>query len=215
MDAIVHSTDAMNAIELLKQQHREVDELFARFEKSKRTNEKEKLFLEIAARLVAHDAIEREIFYPACEKVLGEDEHLMEGIAEHGLVEFSIFRADKARGKPTFEYLVTVFKEMVEHHVEEEEKEILPKVSKKMSNATLERLGEAMLARFEEAMSHDFRPPLRANLQQVLGGRVKTVPKRSARSTPRKRTTSASTRRRTGARTKRATGAKRGAARSR
>ena len=195
----------MNAVELLKEQHREVDSLFKQFEKAKRLNEKEEIFLEIASRLVSHDAIEREIFYPACEKVLGENEKLMEGIAEHGLMEFSIFRADKARGRATFDYLVGVLAEMVEHHVDEEEKEILPKVARKMGNELLERLGESMLERFELAMARDFRRPLRQNLEQVLAGRTRTTPpKRTARPARRKRITSA-TQRKAGAGTKRAT----------
>jgi hemerythrin superfamily protein len=184
----------MNAIELLKQQHREVRDLFKQFEKAKRANEKERIFLGIAARLVGHDAIEREIFYPACENVLGENDHLMEGIAEHGLIEFSVFRADKGRNKPTFDYLVTVLKEMVEHHVEEEEKEILPKISKMMDAELLDRLGERMSARFEQSMGRDFRRSLRQNLEQVLAGRVRPLPaKRPARATTtRKRAASSS-----------------------
>jgi len=167
-------------------------------------NEKEDIFLELAARLVSHDAIEREIFYPACEKILGEDEHLIEGIAEHGLIEFSIFRADKGRKKETFDYLVTVLKEMVVHHVEEEEKEILPKVAKKMDAALLERLGARMSARFDESMERDFRRPLRQNLEQVLAGRTRTLPaKRPARATTRKRAASATPRRKPAARSAR------------
>lgn len=200
----------MNAVELLKEQHREVAALFKRFDKARRKDEKEELFLDIAARLVSHDAIEREIFYPACEKILGEDEALLEGIAEHGLIEFSIFRADKARGAATFEYLVTVLKEMVEHHVEEEEEEILPEMERKAGAATLERLGEAMLERFEAAMAKDFRRPLREDLQQVLAGRTRTVPpKRRARTTKRKRAASGGARGKAGARSKRATGGRR------
>lgn len=185
----------MNAVELLKKQHREVDALFKRFEKAKRDAEKETIFLEVAARLVAHDAIEREIFYPACERALGKVDPLMEGIAEHGLVEFSVYRADKGRGRDGFEYLVTSLKEMVEHHVEEEEKELLPKVQKTLSDAALEKLGAAMLARFEEGMATDFRKPLRQNLEQVLLGKNKTTPpKRPARTKSPKRATRSRTR---------------------
>lgn len=170
----------MNAVELLKKQHREVDALFKRFEKAKRDEEKETIFLEVAARLVAHDAIEREIFYPACERALGKVDPLMEGVAEHGLVEFCLYRADRAHGTEGFEHLVDVLKENVQHHVEEEEKELLPKVEKKMGDAALEKLGKAMLARFEEAMASDFRKPLRHNLEQVLLGKTKTPPPKRA-----------------------------------
>lgn len=194
----------MNAIDLLKKQHREVDALFKQFDKAKRSSEKERIFSTIAARLVAHDAIEREIFYPACEKVLGDDETLMEGIAEHGLIEFSVFRADKGKDRQTFDYLVTVLKEMVQHHVEEEEKEILPKISKKLDSSQLERLGTRMEARFEVAMNEDFHSPLRKNLEQVIVGRVRTAPaKRPARTTATRKRTTAGARRKSAARTAR------------
>jgi hypothetical protein len=194
----------MNAIELLKKQHREVDALFKRFEKAKTDDQREAIFLEVASRLVAHDAIEREIFYPACERALGENEEVMEGIAEHGLIEFSVFRADKAKNKAPFEYLVKVLAEMVQHHVEEEEHEVLPKMEKKLSDAQLERLGSKMLERFELAMSKDFHSPLRDNLMQVLAGRSKTrAPKRTARTTAPRRAKSTRSRAGAGAQAKR------------
>ncbi|HVH41434.1 MAG TPA: hemerythrin domain-containing protein [Labilithrix sp.] len=173
----------MNAVDLLKEQHREVNQLFTRFERAKRSDEKQKIFLDLAARLVAHDAIEREIFYPACERVLGKSEPLMEGIAEHGLMEFSIFRADKARDSEPFDYLVTVLREIVQHHIEEEESEILPEAASHMGEDMLEALGKTMTKRYAASMEGDFRLPLRKNLEQVVSGRAKAAkrPARTAR----------------------------------
>lgn len=198
----------MNAVELLKHQHQEIDTLVEHFENAKRDDEKEAIFLDLAAHLVAHDAIEREIFYPACERALGETEPLMEGIAEHGLIEFSVFRADKARGKDSFDYLVRVLAETVKHHVEEEETEVLPDVEDAMGEEELDALGEEMLERFEASMGKNFRTPLRRNLEQVLGGRTKTTPARpkTARATARTRATQ-------GGRKRAAQGGKRAAAR--
>jgi hemerythrin superfamily protein len=194
----------MNAVELLRQQHREVDQLFSRFDRSTKPDDKHKLFLDIAARLVAHDAIEREIFYPACERVLGKNERLMEGIAEHGLMEFSLFRADKARGKETFTSLVRVLAEMVKHHVEGEEEEILPEAMKKMGEDMLEELGSAMQKRADVLMKKDFRPSLRAHLQEVLAGRgVTPTRKRIAGAGARKRAAAPTARKRAAAPTAR------------
>lgn len=61
----------MKATDLLKQQHDEVKELFGRVEAAPRATTKRKLFEELAANLVAHDGIERELFYPACEETMG------------------------------------------------------------------------------------------------------------------------------------------------
>jgi hemerythrin superfamily protein len=173
----------MKANELLEQQHRLVEELFDQFEQADES-EKQEAFLELAANLVAHDAIERELFYPACEEAIeGEDgeDVLGESLVEHGVVEFCLFRADKNRADASeLEKYVTVLKEVVMHHVKEEEDELLPRAKKAMGAKQLEELGAEMESRFEKAMKSDFRRPLRENLQQVLEGKAKTKKASSA-----------------------------------
>jgi hypothetical protein len=171
----------MKANELLEQQHRMVEELFDEFEQADES-EKADVFEQIAANLVAHDAIEREIFYPACEEtMMGEEEEedvLGESLVEHGVVEFCLFRADKNRTNASeLEKYVTVLKEVVMHHVKEEEDELLPKAKKSLGAEKLEELGAEMESRFEKALKSDFRRPLRENLQQVLEGKAKTTKK--------------------------------------
>ena len=58
---------AMKATDVLKEQHHEVEDLFKKLQKAD-IQEKRHVFDEIAQNLVAHDAIERQIFYPACQK---------------------------------------------------------------------------------------------------------------------------------------------------
>jgi hemerythrin superfamily protein len=167
----------MKAHELLEQQHRQVEDLFDQFEQAEE-GEKAEVFEQLAATLVAHDAIEREIFYPACEEILEpEDEEavLGESLVEHGVVEFCVFRADKNKADAAeLDKYVTVLKEVVMHHVKEEEDELLPKAKRGMDEEKLEALGAEMESRFHKAMKSDFRRPLRENLQQVLEGRAKT-----------------------------------------
>jgi hypothetical protein len=164
----------MKANELIQEQQRLVEDLFEQFESAKGAA-KTRIFEKIAANLVGHDAIEREIFYPACEEALEDDDILGESLVEHGVVEFCIFRADQNQGQDEFDKYVTVLKEVVMHHVKEEEKELLPK-AKRALKERLEELGQAMEARFEEAMQGDFRAPLRDALEQVLAGKTKTAP---------------------------------------
>ena len=165
----------MKATDLLESQHEEVADLFERIEKAD-DDDKSELFEKLAARLVGHDAIEREIFYPAVERKLGMTEDLGEALVEHGVVEFSLYQADQALGENDFDHKLTVLKEMVEHHVEEEEREFFPKVEKALGATRLEELGAQMQARFEAALKSDFRVPLSANLRQVLAGALKTKP---------------------------------------
>lgn len=178
----------MKATDLLKSQHKVVSDLFKRIEKSKKTEEKGELFEELASSLAAHDAIEREIFYPACEAKMGLNHLLSEAIVEHGVVEFSLYLADQALGKDDFDAKVTVLKDVVEHHVEEEEKEFFPKVERALGAEKLKELAVQMEARFEEAKSEDFRGPLHKNLREVLAGATRTVDNPKAKKTAAKKT---------------------------
>ena len=162
----------MKATDLLEQQHREVEKLFEALEGEEDTAKKTEIFEELASALVAHAAIEREIFYPACEKAMGMSDLLGESLVEHGVIEFSLYEADRAQGEADFEFKCTVLKEMVEHHVDEEEDDFFPKVEDALGDE-LEELGQRMEQRFEKAREEDFRTPLHHNLQQVLEGAIK------------------------------------------
>jgi hemerythrin superfamily protein len=180
----------MKATALLKKQHKEVADLFERIEASEQASEKKALFEELAGKLVAHDGIEREIFYPACEKKLtGEEDKDMlgEALVEHGLVEFTLFNADRERGKE-FDARVKVLKDIVEHHVEEEEKELFPEVEKAFAGSELEALGQRMEEAFDEKVEEDFRPALQKNVRQVVNGAIKTSARAPAKRAAAKRT---------------------------
>jgi len=177
-----------DAISLLKSQHEEVKALFKKIEKTSAKPRKVALFEELAGKLVAHDAIEREIFYPACERTMGMTDLLGEALVEHGLVEFSLYEADQARRSSDFAFKCKVLSEVVEHHVEEEENEFFQKVKKAFEKEQLVSLGERMKARFEEAVATgDFRTPLHKNLKQVLAGALKPGKRPSAKKSPRRK----------------------------
>ncbi|HWA72006.1 MAG TPA: hemerythrin domain-containing protein [Polyangiaceae bacterium] len=164
---------AKSATSLLTQQHDEVKALFKRIEGASSRAAKVKLFEELAHNLVAHDAIEREIFYPACERALGMTDLLGEALVEHGVVEFCLYQADQAGKSADFGFKCQVLKEVVLHHVKEEEGDFFPKVERALSKPELERLGARMKARFDQAKAADFRAPLHQNLKQVLAGALK------------------------------------------
>lgn len=178
----------MKATDLLKDQHKEVATLFKHIESAKGGAEKNKLFEELAKNIAGHDAIEREIFYPACQKEMGTTDLLGEALVEHGVVEFSLYLADQARGEDDFDFKITVLREIIEHHVEEEENELFPKVEKALGAEMLEQLGAEMEERFEESKEDDFRPPLHDNLSQVLAGAMETEPEDSSKKPVAKKT---------------------------
>jgi hypothetical protein len=164
----------MKATALLKRQHQDIDRLFKRIEKTDGA-EQVAHFERLAATLVAHDAIERELFYPACAKALSANdtkEILGEAVIEHGVLEFCLYLADRHRNARSFAEHVMVLKEFVQHHVDEEEKELLPKVDKALQNGRLNALGDEMRERFDEVVAGDYRRALRTSLRRVLGRRT-------------------------------------------
>ena len=163
----------MKATQLLEQQHRDVEKLFKALKDDETDDRKTEIFGELAAMLVAHDGIEREIFYPACEKAMGMTDLLGESLVEHGAIEFNLYEADEAQGKDDFTFKVKVLQEMIEHHVKEEEDELFPEVEAAIDAEELEKLAQRMEQRFSEARSQDYRKPLHENLRQVLAGAIK------------------------------------------
>ena len=108
-----------DAVALLKQDHREVEDLFAQYEKASGEGRKQKLATQICTELSIHAEIEEEIFYPACEGKVDED-LLKESYVEHDGAKVLI--AEIIAGEPDDEFYdakVKVLQEQIEHHVQE------------------------------------------------------------------------------------------------
>jgi hemerythrin superfamily protein len=138
----------MDAIDLLKSQHREVEKLFSKIEGAKSPREKEKLFGQLADALAGHATIEEHQFYPSVRAKRTED-ILLESLEEHlGIKRVLADLLELDAKDETFEAKITVLKEQVEHHVGEEEKDLFPKVRKLFDKDELQALGEKMHAEF-------------------------------------------------------------------
>ena len=112
---------APDAVTLLKEDHRRVEELFKEFQKAKGDGAKKKIAEKICAELIVHTELEEKIFYPACEGKVKEDD-LQEAYVEHDSAKVLI--AEIANGGPDddfYEAKVKVLQEEIEHHVKEEE----------------------------------------------------------------------------------------------
>jgi len=171
------SGEKKDAIELLKADHREVEQLFGQFESSTGRQQRKKLIETIAAALTAHAIIEEEIFYPACrEKHVGHDA-LDEAQVEHDTVKLLV--ADLLKSSQDDDYYqakVTVLSEYVKHHVGEEEEPsdgIFARA--KSAGLDMDRLGEKLQARKDQLMSDEKRligrpPKIRSlNLSRLTG----------------------------------------------
>jgi hemerythrin superfamily protein len=143
---------ARDAIALLKEDHRKVEDLFAQFEKASGDGRKEKLARQICLELSVHAAIEEEIFYPACEGNVDED-LLKESYVEHDAAKVLIAEIEAGNGESDefFDAKVKVLQEEIEHHVEEEEKrETGVFAQARRSEMDLDALGEQLAARKQE-----------------------------------------------------------------
>jgi len=147
----------MNAIKMLKQQHREVEKLFKQFDSAKSAGPRQKAFEEIADALAVHATIEEKHFYPAVKKAQTED-ILLEAVEEH--LEIKRVIADLLEmdgGEDQFAAKVKVLQEDVEHHVEEEEGEMFPKVEKLFDDEQLEAIG-ALMDETQEQLKREGNP---------------------------------------------------------
>jgi hemerythrin superfamily protein len=111
-----------DAVMLLKADHREVEDLFGKFQKAKDESKKWEIAQQICNELKIHTRIEEEIFYPAFEGKV-EDELYHESYIEHDAAKVLINDIMGSGGKGEFfEAKVTVLCEEIHHHVKEEEK---------------------------------------------------------------------------------------------
>ena len=141
----------MDPVKLLKKQHREVEALFKRIGKTEGASERRRLMEEISAKLTLHTKLEEEIFYPALREVPTKkaEEMVLEAYEEHHVVKLVLAELPKVDPEDErFEAKMTVLSELVDHHADEEEKEMF-KTAQKLGKDELEALGERMEERFE------------------------------------------------------------------
>ena len=137
----------MNALELLKQDHQTVAELFEQAEQTQNEKQKHKLFEQIKTELETHTRIEETVFYPKLEEYEELKDMVLEAYEEHKQVktllrEISALTANSEK----FDAKLKVMKENVEHHVEEEENEMFPEVQNCLSTMDLDELGQELAA---------------------------------------------------------------------
>jgi hemerythrin superfamily protein len=138
----------MNALELLKQDHRAVKKLFEQAEGTEDQKEQQQIFKQIKKELETHTRIEESIFYPAMQKHEALKDMVLEAIEEHRQVKALLKEMDDlVNGSEKFEPKLQVLMENVEHHAEEEEEgKMFPKVREIVDQAALEELGQELEA---------------------------------------------------------------------
>lgn len=156
----------MDAIEMLTAQHRQVDELFEEIESAK-GDEKRMLFIQLADMLAAHSVIEERHFYPMV-RAKQTEELLDESLEEHLSVKRLL--SDLLRMElddERYDAKISVLKEQVQHHVEEEEGELFPQVRKLFDADVLEGIGQEMTATMVELVDQEPRNDVFESVEQA------------------------------------------------
>lgn len=143
----------MNAFELLKKDHKKVSDLFKQLEETteRAVKTREELFAQVKQELEIHSRIEEQILYPVLKEAKETHEITLEAIEEHNVVKQLLEElSTMAVGDEVWTAKLTVLKENVEHHVEEEEGEMFKDARKVLSAEQIEELGAQLEAAKQE-----------------------------------------------------------------
>ncbi len=141
-----------DAIALLKQDHEKVRGLLGQLENATGAR-RGKLLAQVEQELKIHTTIEEEIFYPAYRDAARkkEDKKLyFEALEEHHVVDLVMPEVSEGSTPEELKAKAKVLKDIVEHHADEEEKEMFPRARKALERNELRELGERMQTRKEE-----------------------------------------------------------------
>jgi len=146
----------MDALTLLKEDHDKVKKILSDLDSTTERGVKtrQELFAKVKNELQVHEAIEEEIFYPALKEHPKAKEPVLEGYEEHNVVDMVMHEIEGAPfDDETWGAKLTVMKENVEHHIEEEENEMFKQARQVFDRQDLEDLGDRMQSRKQELLS--------------------------------------------------------------
>lgn len=136
----------MNAIDLIIQDHREVDNMYEQFQRSQDSEQKRDLVNQMIHELSVHAAVEEEIFYPMVRNELPQGDSLAdEALHEHGEIKQILHDLDGMDTDDSgLDAMVGNLIQEVRHHVEEEETDILPPIRERLDGQRLEEIGDEL-----------------------------------------------------------------------
>ena len=163
----------MNAISLLTQDHRNVEQLFTRFAEAESPEEKRGITDKVIEQLSVHAEIEEQFFYPAVAARLEERGEVREAVEEHHTAKVALWELERLpTTAPNFDAKFTVMKANVLHHVGEEEGDdgIFQQARTVLKAKELDELGDRM-ERARTSVPHRPHPlaPPTPPLNRLLG----------------------------------------------
>jgi hypothetical protein len=142
----------MDAIKLMKEDHRRLKALLKDAEHAEDGDKREGLLAVLRAEMAAHEVMEEQIFYPALKPHEEAKDVVMEGYEEHHVADILMDELMDVRAdSDVWKAKMKVLKEAVEHHIDEEESDMFKKARKVMERGQLEDLGRQMASLKEGA----------------------------------------------------------------
>jgi hemerythrin superfamily protein len=155
---MMRTLNKMDAIKLLIQDHRQVERLFKEYERAgdRALTTKAKIAEAVVRALSIHASIEEQFLYPTARELSEKlDDQVLEALEEHHVAKATLAELEKmSPSDERFDAKMTVLMENIRHHVQEEEKDLFPKLRRLMAREELAVLGEAMEAAKKTAPSH-------------------------------------------------------------
>ena len=179
---------APRATDLLISHHRKVEKLLDGVESA--NGNTASLLAEVADNLVAHIAIEEQLFYPAVRKL--DSDIILEGLEEHAMGRFALKRLLSTRSTDeSLKARLKALQELMVNHHKEEENDLFPKVRKAMSDGELRALGTKMKALFDADVKRGYEAVL-ATFDDLAPTPVRATPAKKPSGGARKRSAHAS-----------------------
>jgi hemerythrin superfamily protein len=145
----------MDIFKALSQDHRQIERLLKKIEKSgeRATKTRDQAFHELRRILMAHTKAEEKVFYDRLKESDETRDDALEGFEEHHLADLvlaqlSVLKAGAESWAPKFK----VLKELVTNHIEEEEDEVFSDAREELDPDEIETLGEEFVIQREELL---------------------------------------------------------------
>jgi hemerythrin superfamily protein len=170
-----------NALTMLREDHRKVKDLLTKLDNTteRGTKTRDRLVAEIEMELKIHAQLEEEIFYPAYKdaaKKKDDRELFFEATEEHHVVDMVLPNLKMTpSGSEEFGAKAKVLKDLIEHHIEEEEGQMFKRARTLMGASELNAVGEMMEARRETLVAM-WENPVTRPLKKIQGLIQKVTP---------------------------------------
>lgn len=149
------TTTKKDIFSLIKADHRKVESLFAKLEDTteRAVQTRERIFAELKMEINAHAEAEEQAIYPELKEEEKTEEIAFESVEEHSIVKFLLKKLDQTPcDAKEWTAQITALKEVIEHHVEEEEEEMFKKMRAAYSEDELEEFATSFLTVKEQAL---------------------------------------------------------------